>query len=108
MLEVIKRDGTKVPFEKEKIVNAILKAFKAVDGEVSDYAKEKAEKIAEYIVHYNFSKNENNNYATVETIQDLVENGLMTTKRKDVARAYISYRNNRTREREKNSSIRKL
>ena len=108
MLEVIKRDGTKVPFEKEKIVNAILKAFKAVDGEISEYAKEKAEKIADYIEKHDFSNNTNievtddfntimekaikSGYATVNAIQDLVENGLMTTKRKDVARAYIEYR----------------
>lgn len=37
---------------------------------------------------------------TVEEIQDLVENGLMATKRKDVARAYIKYRNERTKVRE--------
>ena len=104
---VIKRDGTKVPFEKEKIVNAILKAFNAVDGEISEYARAKSENIADYIEHYDFTKDENN-CATVEEIQDLVENGLMATKRKDVARAYISYRNERTREREKKSTIRKI
>lgn len=111
MTVVLKRDGTKVPFEKEKIVNAILKAFEAVDGEVSEYAKVKAENIAEYINTYNFNTNtedtNNDRYATVEEIQDLVEHGLMATKRKDVARAYISYRDTRTREREKNSTIRK-
>lgn len=41
---------------------------------------------------------------SIEEIQDLVENGLMNTKRKDVARAYITYRNERTKEREKNSA----
>lgn len=101
MLEVIKRDGKRVPFEKEKIVNAILKAFKAVDGEITDYAKEKAENIAEYIETYILTSNRNitdaedifkKPSATVNAIQDLVENGLMTTKRKDVARAYIEYR----------------
>ena len=46
---VIKRDGTKVPFDKTKIMNAIIKAFKAVDGEVSEYARIKAENIANYI-----------------------------------------------------------
>ena len=108
MLEVIKRDGTIVPFEKEKIINAILKSFKAVDGEISDYAKAKAENIADYIENHRFSKNMNiepgetpeirdekwrrSECATVSEIQDLVENGLMATKRKDVARAYIEYR----------------
>ena len=116
---VIKRDGTKVPFEKAKIISAILKAFKAVDGEISEYARAKAENIADYIEGYDFTKNANiedkddietikkkieiANSATVEEIQDLVEHGLMATKRKDVARAYISYRDDRTREREKKS-----
>lgn len=104
MLLVIKRDGTRVPFEKEKIVNAILKSFKAVDDEISEYAITKANNIADYIEKYDFKSNT----ASVEQIQDLVEHGLMATKRKDVARAYISYRNERTREREKNSTIRKI
>lgn len=111
MLSVIKRDGTRVPFEKEKIINAILKSFKAVDGEVSDYARAKAENIADYIEKHDFTKNANIDYtdnyqsmitkienstcATVAEIQDLVENGLMATKRKDVARAYIEYRTKR-------------
>ena len=108
MILVIKRDGTLVSFEKEKIVNAILKSFKAVDGEISEYAITKAQNIADYIEKHNFStdneietindsgssiiKEDGCMYATVEQIQDLVENGLMTTKRKDVARAYIEYR----------------
>ena len=41
---------------------------------------------------------------SIEEIQDLVENGLMSTKRKDVARAYITYRNKRTAERDKYST----
>lgn len=104
MLQVVKRDGIKVPFDSEKIKNAILKSFKAVDGEVSDYAYTKAETITHYITDFYSNKAE----ATVEDIQDLVEHGLMSTKRKDVARAYISYRNERTREREKNSDIIKI
>ena len=91
MTLVIKRDGTKMPFEKEKIVSAILKSFKAVDNEVSEYAILKAENIADYIEKYCTAKDAGN-WATVSEIQDLVENGLMATKRKDVARAYIKYR----------------
>jgi len=52
MVYVIKRDGRKMPFETEKIETAILKAFEAVDGHVSDYAKIKAENIANYIEGY--------------------------------------------------------
>lgn len=52
MIQVIKRDGRTMPFNTEKIKNAILKAFKAVDGEISEYAETKAENIANYIEGY--------------------------------------------------------
>jgi ribonucleoside-triphosphate reductase len=104
-MQVIKRDNRKVNFNREKIVNAILKAFKEVDGNVTEYATEKANNIATYIENKAL---ENNKAFTVEEIQDLVENGLMSTKRKDVAKAYIKYRDFRTRERNKNSKFGKL
>ena len=100
MNKVIKRDGREVPFHKHKIVTAILKAFTAIDGEVSDYAMVKANKIADFIAE----KNEQQEL-TVEEIQDLVEKGLMSTKRKDVARAYIAYRDERARRRNWNSQM---
>lgn len=91
MKKILKRDGRQVEFDSQKIENAILKAFIAVDGEITDYAQEKAKNIANY-VEENCEDN-----ISVEEIQDLVENGLMSTKRKDVAKAYITYRNERTR-----------
>ena len=84
-MEIIKRNGKKVPFNQNKIIDAVLAAFKEVDGEVTDYAYEKAGNIADYI-------QDEARPLTVEEVQDLVENGLMSTKRKDVARAYITYR----------------
>lgn len=107
-MKVQKRDGRIVDFDRSKIVNAIEKAFKAVDGEVSDYAKQKAENIAEYIEAYFADDMTPTATPTIEEIQDLVEKGLMATKRKDVARAYISYRDERTRERERNSDLLRL
>ena len=52
MIYVIKRDGRQMPFDTEKIKDAILKAFEAVDGEISEYAETKAENIANYIEGY--------------------------------------------------------
>lgn len=52
MIYVIKRDGRQEPFKTKQIQNAILKAFKAVDGYISDYAETKAENIANYIEGY--------------------------------------------------------
>ena len=102
MIKVIKRDGREMPFNTEKIKNAILKSFKAVDGQISDYAEAKAENIANYIEGY---CEEEKNPLSIEEIQDLVENGLMSTKRKDVAKAYIKYREQRTRERNWNNKM---
>ena len=104
LTKVQKRDGRQVDFDASKIKNAILKAFKSVDGEISPYAEQKAENIADYIEGYY----EDEAAAPIEEIQDLVEKGLMSTRRKDVARAYITYRNQRTEEREKNTEIFKI
>lgn len=92
LTKVRKRDGREVTFDASKIKNAILKAFKSVDGEITPYAEQKAENIADYIEGYY----EDEAAASIEEIQDLVEKGLMSTRRKDVARAYITYRNQRT------------
>ena len=102
MIYVIKRDGRKVPFDTQKIKDAILKAFEAVDGFIDDYAEMKAENIANYIEGYCSEEEEPLN---IEEIQDLVENGLMSTKRKDVAKAYIKYREERTKERNWNNEM---
>lgn len=83
---VIKRDGTPVEFEKGKITNAILMAFQQVDGEVTPQAREIAEKIDEFVEKKDKKK------ITVEQIQDIVEEKLMNSSRKDVAQEYIRYR----------------
>ena len=100
MKYVIKRDGRRKPFDKSKIENAILKAFIDVDGEVTEYAKEKAHNIAEYIENI-----ETDHDMGIEEIQDLVEKGLMSCKRKDVAKSYILYREERSRIRNMKSSL---
>lgn len=102
MIYIIKRDGRKKKFDKFKIVDAVLAAFKSVDGTITEYAEIKAGNIADYIQDYA----ENSDHElTIEEIQDLVEKGLSSTKRKDVAKEYILYRNERTRERNKNSVL---
>ena len=85
MKKVIKRNGNEETFDKNKIINAVCAAFNDVDGEISDFAKTKATEIANYV-----SKLEEN--LSVEDIQDLVEEKLMTCNRRDVARSYIRYR----------------
>lgn len=103
-MDIIKRDGRIVPFDKEKIVSAILKAFGAV-GAIDEYAKTKAENIANYIAE---KVEERPEPYGVEEIQDLVEQGLMSLKHKDVAKAYILYREERNKVRQGKTSLMKL
>ena len=87
MVYIIKRNGTAVPFDKDKIIIAINKALIDVDGTL--YETETAWDIADEI--YDRALNTDINF-TVEDIQDMVEDYLMRSERKDVARAYIRYR----------------
>jgi anaerobic ribonucleoside-triphosphate reductase len=84
-----KRDGRVVPFEKQKIVNAIWKAAQAVGGKDYDLAVTLADKVVE-IADYMFMGNE---IASVEDIQDLVEKVLVKNGNYKTAKAYILYRN---------------
>ena len=102
MEKIIKRDGRQVNFDRSKIEEAILRAFVSVDGDVSEYAEQKAEKIADFIEEAAIETEEP---YTVEEIQDMVEKGLMSTKRKDVAKSYILYRQERNRKRNINSKL---
>ena len=100
-MKVIKRDGRSVEFNREKIKNAVLAAFKEVDKEISQEAKNKASDIASYINGLEIES------IPVENIQDIVEDKLMASKRKDVAKAFILYRNDRSRIRENKSQLMK-
>jgi len=103
-MKVKKRDGRIVNFNEEKIVKAILSAFEEVDGKIDEYAVNKATNIASYIYGY---FEEENTIPEIEEIQDLVEKGLMATKRKDVAKAYILYREERNRIRNQKTNLMK-
>jgi len=96
-MQVIKRDGRRQKFDKEKIYNAVSKAFIEVDKELTEQDKKKALEIADYIESLN--KN-----LKVEEVQDIVEDKLMASNRKDVARCYIRYRYLRGLVRESNTT----
>ena len=99
-MQVTKRDGRIVQFNKEKIVKALEQAFIEIDKELTDESKEKIEIIAQSI-------EKESKDLSVEEIQDLIEKKLMSSNRKDVAKSYILYRNNRTLERDKRSKLNK-
>ena len=91
MFLILKRDGTKVPFDKDKIIRAINGAMLEVDGKVYEYdtAKDIASDIEQDIIEI---YNTTHRITSVEDIQDLVEDYLMRSERKDIARAYIRFR----------------
>ena len=84
---IIKRDGSQVPFDQQKIINAINAAFLEVDGKL--YETDTANDIAHDIALTTLKSPID---ISVETIQDWVEDYLMRSERRDVARAYIRYR----------------
>lgn len=97
-MQIIKRDGRNQKFNSDKIINAIQSAFEQVDGEITKFAIDKAKEISKYVESLDKK-------LSVEEIQDIVENKLMASSRKDVAKAYILYRQERTNERERNSQF---
>ena len=98
VVKVVKRDGREEKFRKEKIKDAVLKAFIDVDKDVTDEAVTIANKIASEIANI---KKQN---MGVEDIQDEVVRKLMATSRKDVASGYVEYRYKRQLIRESNTT----
>lgn len=95
-MHVIKRDGTRVLFDPNKIVRAINKAMVSAYGSV--YESDTAEEIADLIGSRGVDM-------TVEQIQDLVESYLMKSEYPEVAKSYIIYRDQRSKERTRRSKL---
>ena len=87
-MKVIKRDGSTVAFDRNKIVTAISKANKAVE-EKERLGQEDIEEIASFVEHKNKKR------LLVEDIQDMVEKQIMVRGHYELAKAYIIYRYNR-------------
>ena len=86
-MQVIKRDGRKVDFDKDKIKEAVLKAF----NEVYPNANKDNTNDANYVCDEVCNSIDKLNEISVEQIQDVVENILMGYDTV-VAKAYITYR----------------
>ena len=86
-MKVIKRNGSEVEFDLEKIINAITKANKAAIRQ--ELTPAQIEEIAEYI---NFKCMKMNRAISVEEMQDMVENQIMAQGAFNVARCYVKYR----------------
>lgn len=100
IIHIIKRDGRKVPFNIEKIANAIFKATQTRGGTDFNVAMDVAVEVCRLYEEQNPGKT-----PTVEEIQDLVEKVLIEKGHAKTAKAYILYRYERTRSREMKTNL---
>ncbi len=100
IIYIIKRDGRKVPFNIQKIANAIFKAAQTRGGTDFNVAMDVAVEVCRVYEEQNPGK-----VPTVEEIQDLVEKILIEKGHAQTAKAYILYRYERTRSREMKTNL---
>src|SRR5512140_242223 len=102
--KVIRRNGSVVSFEPAKISIAVTKAFIAVNGgqgAASARVRELVEQLTANVVNALIRRQPHGGTLHIEDIQDQVELSLMRSGEHDVARSYVLYREQRTRERSK-------
>jgi len=99
--KVIKRDGREVVFNEEKIKQAISAAMKKTEGGVD------TDLINRIVTNLKNSKIFKEEKLEVEQIQDFIENELMKSSRKEVAKEYILYREERSKIRRYKSKLMK-
>ena len=101
-MRVIKRNGSVVPYNQEKIAIAITKAFLAVEGGAAAASTRIHNKVNELAnsVTITFSRRmPSGGTLHIEEIQDQVELELMRSEERTVARSYVLYREERTKAR---------
>ena len=103
-MKIIKRNGSEVTFEVEKIVNAIAKA----NAEVPEDQRLTEREIQFASLNVTDECEKAGHTVTVEEIQDLVEDQLMALDRFEVARKYIIYRYLQNQKRHKNTTVDKI
>ncbi|MGB7651244.1 MAG: ATP cone domain-containing protein, partial [Gallionella sp.] len=100
--KVIRRNGSVVAFEPSKIAIALTKAFIAVGGAqaaASARVRDMVEQLTQNLVGAITRRMPHGGTLHIEDIQDQVELGLMRSGEHDVARAYVLYREERSRSR---------
>ena len=98
---VTKRSGTIVPFNQNRIINAIYRAAVAVGGR----DKEKAEELAEQVVKILNEKFDEKTIPHIEDIQDIVEKVLIENGHAKVAKEFILYREESAKKRDEEGRI---
>ncbi len=100
--QIIRRNGSVVSFEPNKIAVALMKAFLAVhgtQGAASASVRETVDALTESVVRALLRSRPGGGTFHIEDVQDQVELGLMRGSHHEVARAYVLYRERRTQER---------
>ncbi|WP_088282385.1 ribonucleoside-diphosphate reductase subunit alpha [Ideonella sp. A 288] len=100
--QIIRRNGSVVSFEPNKIAVALMKAFLAVhgtQGAASASVRETVDGLTESVVRALLRSRPGGGTFHIEDVQDQVELGLMRGSHHEVARAYVLYRERRTQER---------
>jgi len=100
--KVIRRNGTVVPFEPNKISVAMTKAFIAAEGNsgsASSRVRDLVRRLTEQVVEVLTRRQPSGGSLDIEQIQDQVELALMRAGEHEVARRYVLYRESRARER---------
>ena len=97
--EVIKRNGTIVPFNPERIMNAIYRAAVSVGGRDKETAKE----LADIVVAELEAGMQTGFIPNIEEIQDVIEKVLIENGHAQVSKEYILYREERKQKRESNA-----
>ena len=103
---VVKRNGTLVPFRRERISHAIESAFRDTKGLATGLDPELSktvQQITDLVVKQLLGLAVKGACLTVEGIQDVVEVALMKNGHHDVARDYIIYRDSRKAKREEST-----
>ena len=95
--QVVKRTGAVVPFTQERITNAIYRAAVAVGGRDRSIA----ESLSDQVVATLQQATPPDHIPTVEEIQDVVEKVLIENGHARTAKAYILYRDERSRKRQR-------
>ena len=101
--KIRKRDGREVPFNVEKIANAIFKAAQSVGGNNYQESLELAYQVCTYL-----EDRYQHEVPTVEQVQDAVEKILVESGHAKTAKNYILYRSERTKVREMNTKLMKV
>jgi ribonucleoside-diphosphate reductase alpha chain len=100
--QIIRRNGSVVPFEPNKIAVAMMKAFLAVhgtQGAASASVRQTVDELTQAVMRAMMRSRPGGGTFHIEDVQDQVELGLMRGGHHEIARAYVLYREKRTQER---------